>query len=52
MLIIVYSMQVYHRYHPEIKEKFCPEIWLIARIRCLCYISFHKSVQMQGVFYA
>lgn len=30
-------MQVYHRYQPEIKEKFCPQIWLIARIRSLCY---------------
>jgi len=42
MWIIVYSMQVYHRYHPEIKEKFCMGIWLIARIRYLCYIFLHK----------
>ncbi len=32
-------MQVYHRYHLEIKEKFCLEIWLIVRMGRLWYIS-------------
>lgn len=32
-------MQVYHRYHSEIKEKFCFIIWQIARDDTLWYIS-------------
>jgi hypothetical protein len=48
MWIIVYSMQVYHRYHPEIKEKFSLGIWQIARGCPLWYISRGKSVQMSG----